>query len=84
MGGDAFERHHVEDLLADGEFALTGAVLHDLGAVFADHRGHVVGDGIERQVLDVGHAASQRHDLGAVRDGEQRSDGGGPHPLRAF
>ena len=36
---------------------------------------------VEGRVGDVRHAAGQGHDLGTVRHGEQRPDGGGGHPV---
>lgn len=84
MGGDALEGHDVEDLFAEAGFALTGAVLHDLHAARADHLGHGFGDVAQGEVGDVGHAAGQRDDLGAVGDGEQGADGGDAHAVGAL
>ena len=40
----ALLRHDLADLLTDARLALSGAVLHDLRAVLADHPGDVVAD----------------------------------------
>ncbi|CPU62865.1 Uncharacterised protein [Mycobacteroides abscessus] len=81
---DALEPHDVEDPLAQGLVALTGAVLERRGTARRDEALHGVGDLVEGEAFEVRHAAGERHDLRPVRDREQRSDLRRPHPVRSL
>ena len=59
--------------------ALAGPVLQGDQTVLGDQRGGLGGQRLQRQRLQVRHAAGQRHHLGTVGDGEQCPDGRGPH-----
>ena len=84
VGRDPFECHHVADLVAQGGVALTGAVLHRLGAVLADETADRGGDRVEGESGDVGHAAGERDDLGPAGHGEQGADLRRLHALGAL
>ena len=79
MGLDALQRHHLADLLAQLGDALTGPVLQGDQSVLGDQLGGLGGQRLQRQRLQVRHAAGQRDDLGTVGHGEQGPDGRSSH-----
>ena len=59
MGDDAFQGHHLTDLLAQLGDALTGSVLQGDQAVLRDQLGSLGGDALQGQRLQVRHPAGQ-------------------------
>ena len=72
--GDADQRHHVADLLAQPRIALAGAVVQRDGALVSDQLVEQRADRVERQGGGVRRAAGEAHHLRAARDGEESSD----------
>ena len=71
---DAVVCHHLGDAFTQYLPSLAAAVLHGLRAVVANQLFCGGSQPIEREVLQVGHAACERHDLGTRHNGEESSD----------
>ena len=81
--GDADLGHDLEDLRAQRGIALPGSVLKHLGAAIAHETGRGLGEGVQRQRGDEGHAPGEGDDLGAGGDGKEGADLGGRHAAGA-
>ena len=67
-------RHHLSDALAKILPPLARAVLHSLRAVTRNERASRLSQRIQRQILNVWHASSQRHYFWPRNHGKQSAD----------
>jgi hypothetical protein len=83
MRVDAHLAHDVEDLAAQRDVALAGAVLQHFGPALAHEARGSLRESIEGERLHEGHAPGQRDDLRSRGDSEEGADLRGGHPAGA-
>ena len=83
MRRDADLGHDLEDLAAQRDIALAGAVLQHFGTAIAHQARRGLGEGVEGEGLDEGHAAREGDHLGTRGHSEEGADLGGGHAAGA-